>query len=132
MKGKLSREGTELRLPVYIKHFCVCVRHILFFPQGQTFPTNSRRDKQIVCPRGTNIFNTWRRDKHFYLHGGQTFSSGGGSGNDDFDCDDEEDLSKANILARILTVPEGPEIVISWHCMHCAKTHDIGRGSFRD
>ena len=86
---------------------------------------------------GTNIFNTWRGDKHFYIPGGQTFSSSGGSGNDDFDCDEEEDVSKANILARVLTVPEGPEIlvliiVISWHCMHCAKTQDIVRGSFRD
>ena len=42
---------------------------------------------------GTNIFNTWRGDKHFYIHGGQTFSSSGGSGNDDFDCDEEEDVS---------------------------------------
>ena len=107
MKGKLSREGTELRLPVYIKHY-VCV----FVP----FPTNSRRDKQIVCPRGTNISYTKEGDKHFYIHGGQTFSSGGVSGNDDFDCDEEEDVSEANILARILTVPEGPEILVYDNC----------------
>ena len=57
-----------------------------------------------------------RGDKHFYIHGGQTFSSGGGSGNDDFDCDEEEDVSKANILARILTVPEGSEILVNDNC----------------
>ena len=34
------------------------------------------------------------------MEGGQTFSSSGGSGNDDVDCDEEEDVSKANILAR--------------------------------
>ena len=48
----------------------------------------------------------WRGDKHFYIHGGQRFSSSFGSGNDDFDCDEEKDVSKANILARVLTVPE--------------------------
>ena len=100
MKGKLSREGTELRLPVYIKHFCVCPSHFLHKGGGG----------------GTNIFNTWRGDKHFYIHGGQTFSSSGGSGNDDFDCDEEEDVSKANVLARVLTVPEGPEILVYDNC----------------
>ena len=53
---------------------------------------------------GTNIF-TYTGDKHF-----------GGSGNDDFDCDEEEDVSKANILARVLTVPEGPEILVYDNC----------------
>ena len=78
----------------------------LFVPRGQTFLTQRRG-------RGTNIFNTWRGDKHFYIHGGQTFS---GSGNDDFDCDEEKDVSKANILARVLTVPEGPEILVNDNC----------------
>ena len=80
-----------------------------FVPGGQTFLTQRRG-------RGTNIFNTWRGDKHFYIHGGHTFSSSGGSGNDDFDCDEEEDVSKANILARVLTVPEGPEILVYDNC----------------
>ena len=34
----------------------------------------------------------------------------------DFNCDEEEDVSKANILARILTVPEGPEILVYDNC----------------
>ena len=50
------------------------------------------------------------------MKGGQTFSSSGGSGNNDFDCDEEEDVSIANILARILTVPKGPEILVNDNC----------------
>ena len=69
-----------MRLPVYIKHY-VCV--------SVTF---------CLSPRG---------DKHFYIHGGKTFSSSGGSGNDDFDCDEEED-EQSEHSCKSSNCPGGP------------------------
>ena len=48
---------------------------------------------------------------------GQTFSIGGGSGDDDVDVEKEEDVSKASKLsagARILRGSKGPEILVCY------------------
>ena len=76
-------------------------------------------DKQFVCPPGTNIFHTqWGGVKHFphtvggtnifHTQGGQTFLHMGGTnifvggGGGGYDVDDhkeeEENVSKANIV----------------------------------
>ena len=90
----------------------MCVRHMMFVHQGQT---------NRLSPG----------DKHF-LHkeggGGQTFLTHGGGTNIFTYTGDKHFLlvvvvatiilivSKTNILARILTVPEGPEILVYDNC----------------
>ena len=61
----------------------------------------------------------------FFTHKGGThiFTQTGGAkyflhtwGNNDVGGEKEKDVSKANILARVLTVPEGPEILVNDNC----------------
>ena len=56
---------------------------------------------------GANIFTCMRGQTDLHTRGGQTFSVGGGSANDDVDCQKEGDVSEAE--ARI---SRGPEILV--------------------
>ena len=87
----------------------MCLSHFLHKGGGggQTFLTHGG---------GTNIFK---------YKGGQTFSVGFGSGNDDFNCYEEKDVREANILARILRIPEGPEILVYDNCHFLALFFSI-------
>ena len=70
---------TKVEQASYARNKCTC---------GQLTPS-------LSTIRWKNISYTkeGEGDKHFYIHGGQTFSASGGSGNDDFDSD-EDDLMK--------------------------------------